>query len=73
MRTLQTVEPNFTVTMQSNDSVIVNGKFVPAAVVTVPMCVCVCTHARMHACVCIHMCISARAHTHTHTLACMYR
>eukprot|EP00802_Teleaulax_amphioxeia_P029153 Tamp_31130.p2 GENE.Tamp_31130~~Tamp_31130.p2 ORF type:complete len:152 (-),score=40.97 Tamp_31130:97-552(-) len=34
-KALKTVEPNFTVTMQSNDSVIVNGKFVPAAVVTV--------------------------------------
>ena len=73
MRTLQTVEPNFTVTMQSNDSVIVNGKFVPAAVVTVPMCVCVhaCTHARM--CMYTHVHKRARTHTHTHTLACMYR
>ena len=31
----QISEPNFTVTMQSGDSVIVDGRFVPAAVVTV--------------------------------------
>ena len=54
MGNLQAAEPNFTVTMQSNDSVIVNGKFVPAAVVTVPMSMCVwqtCAAECMHVCV----------------------